>query len=115
MATAAAVKVHRRSEAVGDFFFLCELILACVEKRELGVRQSRDGRARARGSAAHPGVPGGRGRIVRGREFVAQKEEPDDRKRQKQRNDDLFHGIPSSLKNGLPEGNFSLKGAGVST
>ena len=80
MAAAAASKVHRRSKAVGDRFLFFEIVLARVEKRELGVGQPRDGRACARGSAAYPGVPGGRGRIVRGRNFIAEKEESNDHK-----------------------------------
>src|SRR6266571_7399502 len=101
MATAAAVKVHRRSKAVGDFLFLCELILARVEKRELGLGQSRDGRACARGSAARPGIPRRGGRIARGRDFIAEKEETDDRKYQ-QRNGKLFHGRFSFANKALP-------------
>src|SRR2546428_12580989 len=66
MATAAAAEVHRRSEAVGDLLLFREIVLASAEKRELGLGQSRDGRACARGSAAHPRIPGGGRRIGRG-------------------------------------------------
>src|SRR3989441_7359121 len=54
MAPAAAAEVHRRSEAVGDLLLFREIVLASAEKRELGLGQPRDGRACARGSAAHP-------------------------------------------------------------
>src|SRR5256886_10178267 len=53
----SASEVHRRPEAVGDSFLFLEIFLAHVERRELGAGQSRDGRARARGSAARPGIP----------------------------------------------------------
>src|SRR2546428_12463253 len=98
---AAAAEVHRRSEAVGDLLLFREIVLASAEKRELGLGQSRDGRACARGSAARPGIPRRGGRIARGRDFIAEKEETDDRKYQ-QRNDKLFHSRFSFANKALP-------------
>src|SRR2546428_13316063 len=95
-AAAAAAEVHRRSEAVGDLLLFREIVLTSAEKRELGLGQSRDGRARARGSAAHPRIPGCGRRIDRGWGINvgngATDEETDDRYRRQLLNIEFFHG-----------------------
>jgi len=93
MATGTASEVHRRSEAVGDFFFLPELILACLEKRELVLVSPAMG-APAPALRRAPRDPGLWRTNRPGTEFIAQKEETDDRKYQ-QRNDELFHSHSS--------------------
>src|SRR5438552_5867264 len=94
MAAGAAVEVHRGPQAVGGFLLFLEIVLARVEERELGRGQPRDGRARARGPAAHPRIAGRGGRIVREGEFVAEKEETGKREYQ-QCDDEVFHSRSS--------------------
>jgi hypothetical protein len=95
MATAAAAEVHRRSEAVVDFFLFRELVLPSAENRKLGLGQSRDWRTCARGSAAHPRIPRCGRRIDRGWGINvgngATDEETDDRYRRQQLSTE-FHG-----------------------
>ena len=101
VAAGAAVEVHRGPEAVGGFLLLLEIVLARVEERELGRGEARDGRTRARGSAAHPRIAGRRKRIVLGRNLIPEKDATGDREDQ-EHGDDFFHGDSFFAKNRIP-------------
>src|SRR5262245_40011047 len=98
MATAAASEVQCRPEALTDVLHFFELVLARVEKSELGGAQSRDGGPRTRGSVARAGIPRRGGRIVEERNFIAYEEETNDGEGQKRHDDDLFQRHSSVVK-----------------